>query len=124
MVLLDGETVPSCLYLAVRANGKSVVTIEGLATNGQLHPVQLAFHEHGAIQCGYCTPGMILTVKRLLDENPQPAEPDVRAALSGNICRCTGYVQILGAVMDAAKRLAATGDGISTAAPTQQGGQP
>ncbi len=97
-VLLDGRPVNSCLTLAVEASGREVVTIEGLTDAGALHPVQAAFVEHGAVQCGFCTPGMVVAVKALLDDNPRPDEAAIREALSGNICRCTGYVKILDAV--------------------------
>ncbi len=100
-VLLDGKAVKSCLVLALQARGKEVLTIEGLAEDGRLHPLQEAFHEKGAVQCGYCTPGMILTAKALLDENPGPTEGEVRRAISGNICRCTGYVRIVEAILHA-----------------------
>ncbi len=99
-VLVDGRPVRSCLIPAVMADGREVVTIEGLETpRGDLHPLQEAFIENGAIQCGFCTPGMILTAKGLLDENPHPTEEEVRRAVSGNLCRCTGYVKIVGAIM-------------------------
>lgn len=104
-VLLDGVPVNSCLVLALDARGKEITTIEGLAVNGVLHPLQKAFIEHGATQCGFCTPGMILTAKALLDEKPRPTEVEVRQAISGNLCRCTGYVKIVEAV------LAASGQG-------------
>jgi carbon-monoxide dehydrogenase small subunit len=97
-VLLDGVPVRSCLLLAVEAQGKEVTTIEGLAAGGKLHPLQEAFVEHHAIQCGFCTPGMILTAKALLDATPAPTEEEIRLALSGNICRCTGYAKIVEAV--------------------------
>ena len=101
-VLIDGKPVRSCIYLAMKARGKDILTIEGIkGTNGDLHPLQKAFIEHGAIQCGYCTPGMILSAKALLDENPGATEEEVRAGLSGNLCRCTGYVKIVEAVMAA-----------------------
>ncbi|MGA8832658.1 MAG: (2Fe-2S)-binding protein [Desulfomonilaceae bacterium] len=111
-VLLDGEPVLSCLLLAADADGHSVVTIEGLARGEELHPVQRAFHEVGAIQCGFCTPGMALASKALLDSNPKPTEDEIRRALSGNLCRCTGYVKIVRAVKRAAElyQEAATGD--------------
>jgi len=102
-VLLDGRPVHSCSVLAVRAQGKEITTIEGLARNGQLHPLQESFIQHGAIQCGYCTPGMILAAKALLDENPHPTEAEVRAAISGNLCRCTGYVKIVQAILAVAR---------------------
>ncbi|HHT63506.1 MAG: (2Fe-2S)-binding protein [Bacillota bacterium] len=101
-ILMDGKACLSCLTLAVQAQGKKIVTIEGLAEKGQLHPIQKAFINHGAIQCGYCTPGMIMSAKALLDENPNPTPDEVKTALSGNLCRCTGYVKIVDAVMAAA----------------------
>ena len=97
-VLLDGFPVRSCLFLAVEAEGREITTIEGLAAGGKLHPLQEAFVEHHAIQCGFCTPGMILTAKALLDAVPEPTEEEIRRALSGNICRCTGYAKIVDAV--------------------------
>ncbi len=100
-VMLDGRPVLSCLILAVDATGKSVITIEGLARGGRLHPVQQAFIDHGAIECGFCIPGMILTAKALLDENPNPSEVDIRRSLAGNLCRCTGYAKIVEAVLAA-----------------------
>lgn len=104
-VLLDGRAVKSCLMLAPQAEGKEVTTIEGLATADGLHPLQEAFIDHFAVQCGYCTPGMILASKALLDENPNPTEEDVRNALVGNLCRCTGYLNIVEAVLAAAEKL-------------------
>ena len=101
-VLLDGKPVPSCLVLAVDAQGKDILTIEGLANGPELHPIQKAFVDHGATQCGFCSPGMILTGKALLDRNPNPSEAEVRKAISGNLCRCTGYVKIIEAIMIAA----------------------
>jgi carbon-monoxide dehydrogenase small subunit len=101
-VLLDGKPVRSCLTLAVEVQGREVTTIEGLAPMGELHPVQKAFVEYGAIQCGFCTPGMILTTKALLDENPSPTEQEARQAISGNVCRCTGYTKIVEAILKAA----------------------
>ena len=98
-VILDGKPVVSCLTLAVEADGRDILTIEGLAQNGQLHPIQNAFVEHGAIQCGFCTPGMIMSAKALLDENPKPTEEEVRRAIAGNLCRCTGYVKIVEAIL-------------------------
>ena len=101
-VLVDGKAIKSCLLLAVKAKGKEIVTIEGLmGKDGGLHPLQEAFMEHFAVQCGYCTPGMILSAKALLDENPNPTEEEVRRGLSGNLCRCTGYVKIVEAVLAA-----------------------
>lgn len=104
-VLLNGQAVHSCSILAVRAADQQILTIEGLAENGKLHPLQDTFIQQGAIQCGYCTPGMILAGKALLDENPHPTEQEVRWGLIGNLCRCTGYVKIVKAVLGAAERL-------------------
>jgi carbon-monoxide dehydrogenase small subunit len=101
-VLLDGKPVRSCLTLAVEVQGREVTTIEGLAPMGGLHPVQKAFVEYGAIQCGFCSPGMILATKALLDENPSPTEQEARRAISGNVCRCTGYAKIVEAMLKAA----------------------
>jgi aerobic carbon-monoxide dehydrogenase small subunit len=101
-VLLDGESVKSCTVLAVQADGAEVTTSEGLATNGELHPVQRAFHEQHALQCGYCTPGMVLAVVGILAENPNPSEAEIREQLEGNLCRCTGYHNIVKAVQAAA----------------------
>ncbi|MGB9300995.1 MAG: (2Fe-2S)-binding protein [Anaerolineae bacterium] len=100
-VLLDGKPVRSCLTLAVEVQDREIVTIEGLSQGAELHPVQKAFIEHGAIQCGFCSPAMILTSKALLDENPQPAEEEVRRAISGVVCRCTGYAKIVEAILAA-----------------------
>ncbi len=97
-VLLDGLPINSCLYLAFNAQGKDILTIEGLKGKNGLHPVQKAFVEEGAIQCGYCTPGMVLISKALIDRNPHPTEEEIRNSLSGNLCRCTGYVKIVNAV--------------------------
>ena len=97
-VLLDGLPVRSCLLLAVEAEGRRITTIEGLSQGDKLHPVQEVFIEHHAIQCGFCSPGMILTATALLEDNPKPTEDEIRHALSGNICRCTGYAKIIGAV--------------------------
>ena len=102
-VLLAGVPVRSCLLLAVDVDGKEITTIEGLAENGKLHPVQQAFVEHYAIQCGFCTPGMILTAKARLDKNPHPTEEEIRNAISGNICRCTGYTKIVEAIKAASE---------------------
>jgi aerobic carbon-monoxide dehydrogenase small subunit len=104
-VILDGRPVNSCLVLAIQANGSEVLTIEGLAENGKLHPIQQAFVDKGAIQCGFCSPGMILSAKALLDANPKPSEHDIRMALSGNLCRCTGYQKIVDAVGEAAEAI-------------------
>jgi carbon-monoxide dehydrogenase small subunit len=100
-VLLDGKPVLSCLMLALECDGRKVVTIEGLTADGQLHPLQEAFADLGGSQCGYCTPGMIVTAKALLDQNPHPSHEQIREALSGNLCRCTGYLQIFDAVESA-----------------------
>ena len=97
-VLLDGRAVNSCLVLAAEAAGKKVITIEGLADNGNLHPLQQAFVEEGAVQCGFCTPGMILSAKALLDANPRPTETEIREGIAGNLCRCTGYEAIVRAI--------------------------
>jgi carbon-monoxide dehydrogenase small subunit len=102
-VLLDGKPVRSCLTLAVEVQAREITTIEGLAPMGELHPVQKAFVEYGAIQCGFCSPGMILTTKALLDENPRPTEKEARQAISGNVCRCTGYAKIVEAMLKAAE---------------------
>lgn len=102
-VLLDGLPVRSCILLAADAEGKEVTTIEGLAEPGGLHPVQEAFVEHFAIQCGFCTPGMILTAKALLDKNPHPTYEEIRHAISGNVCRCTGYAKIVEAIKAASE---------------------
>jgi carbon-monoxide dehydrogenase small subunit len=101
-VLLDGESVKSCTVLAVQADGREVTTIEGLAQDGELHPVQRAFHEQHALQCGYCTPGMVMAAVSLLHEQPSPSEQEIRRALEGNLCRCTGYHNIVKAVQAAA----------------------
>ena len=102
-IILDGVLVNSCLVLAVEIQGRSVTTIEGIATSEGLHPLQQKFIEHAALQCGYCTPGFIVAGKALLDQNPNPSEQEVREWLAGNLCRCTGYDRIVRAVMDAAK---------------------
>jgi carbon-monoxide dehydrogenase small subunit len=102
-VLVDGESVKSCTMLAVQADGASVTTIEGLATDGELHPVQQAFHEQHGLQCGFCTAGMVLASVSLLEENPNPTEREVRLGLEGNLCRCTGYHNIVRAVLAAAE---------------------
>lgn len=98
-VLLDGRAVLSCSSLALEAAGRTVLTVEGLATGGKLSPLQQAFWDRGAVQCGFCTPGMLMSAKALLDVNPRPSEADVRSALSGNLCRCTGYRKIVEAVL-------------------------
>jgi carbon-monoxide dehydrogenase small subunit len=102
-VHLDGESVKSCSVLAVQADGREVTTIEGLAQGGELHPMQRAFHEHHALQCGFCTPGMIMAACSLLKDNPDPSEQEVREGLEGNLCRCTGYQNIVKAVRAAAQ---------------------
>lgn len=102
-VILDGKPVNSCLVLAVQASGKTVTTIEGVETDEGLHPIQKAFVEHGAVQCGFCSPGMILSGKSLLENNPSPDELEVRTAISGNLCRCTGYQKIVEAILAAGK---------------------
>jgi carbon-monoxide dehydrogenase small subunit len=101
-VLLDGESVKACTLLGVQADGREVTTIEGLAQNGALHPVQAAFHASHGLQCGYCTPGMVMATVSLLAEHPQPSEEEIRLALEGNLCRCTGYQNIVKAVQAAA----------------------
>jgi carbon-monoxide dehydrogenase small subunit len=102
-VLIDGSPMNSCLVLAMEVEGSEIITIEGVAPNDKLDRLQETFIEHNAIQCGYCTPGMILAAKALLTENPNPTEYEVRAAISGNLCRCTGYVNIVKAILEAAK---------------------
>ena len=102
-VLMDGLPVPSCLILAVHAQGREIVTIEGLAQKGELHSLQQAFIEHFGFQCGFCTPAMILTAKSLLDRNPHPTEDEIKEAIAGVICRCTGYVQIIEAIQAAGR---------------------
>jgi carbon-monoxide dehydrogenase small subunit len=104
-VLVDSKPVLSCLTLAVTVENKNILTIEGLADGTKLHPIQQAFVDYGAIQCGFCSPGMILTAKAFLDKNPNPTNEDVRVALSGNLCLCTGYVKIIDAVLAAAEAL-------------------
>lgn len=104
-VLLDGKAVMSCLIFAVEADGKDVLTVEGLADSGQLHPLQQAFIEEGAVQCGFCTAGMLLAAKALLDGNSEPTEEEVKDAIAGNLCRCTGYVRIVKAIVAAAEQM-------------------
>lgn len=105
-VLVDGISIDSCLYPAFEVDGKSVITIEGLVGEGnKLHPIQEAFVENGGIQCGFCTPGMIMSAKALLDENPDPTDEEIKKGISGNLCRCTGYVQIVDSIRKAAKSL-------------------
>ncbi|RMF90390.1 MAG: (2Fe-2S)-binding protein [Nitrospinota bacterium] len=101
-ILLDGRLVDSCLIFAVEADGREITTIEGLARGGELHPIQQAFIDHGAVQCGFCTPGMIMAAKDLLDRNSRPSEMEIRQAIAGNLCRCTGYMKIVEAIAAAA----------------------
>lgn len=103
-VIVDGDAVDSCLYPALRANGRSVTTIEGVAHDGRLDRLQQAVLDHHALQCGFCTPGFILSAKALLDKNPHPTREEVKVAISGNLCRCTGYEQLIEAILDAAER--------------------
>ena len=107
MVLLDGRPLNSCSYLALQAGGREVTTVEGLAANGELHPLQEAILTEGGVQCGFCTPGMLISAKALLDLNREPTEADVRHALGGNLCRCTGYQKIVAAVLSASREVAA-----------------
>ena len=104
-VLMDGKPVASCLVLAIDAQGKKILTIEGLSEGERLHPIQEAFLKHGAIQCGFCTPGMVMSAKALLDENPEPTTVEIRKAISGNLCRCTGYQHIVDSIMAASKMM-------------------
>ncbi|BCQ30032.1 (2Fe-2S)-binding protein (plasmid) [Caballeronia sp. NK8] len=104
-VLVDGEAVKSCLNLAVQAHGREVTTVEGLAQDGVLHPLQEAFMEHGGLQCGYCTPGFLMTACAMLNDNPNPTEEQVRDGLNGNLCRCTGYVGIVESILAAAEKM-------------------
>lgn len=103
-VIVDGEIVNSCLLLAMQVQGKEIITIEGVSKDGEIHPIQQSFLDHGAVQCGYCTPGMVLAAKSLLDKKPNPDRDEISVGLSGNVCRCTGYVKIIDAVEDAAKK--------------------
>ena len=102
-VIVDGTLLKSCMMLAIQADGASIETVEGLGADGELDPLQQAFGEHHALQCGYCTPGMLMSAKALLDENPEPTEGEIRRAIQGNICRCTGYVNIVEAIAAAAE---------------------
>jgi len=104
-VLVDGKPVTSCLMLAVEAEGQHVFTVEGLSPDGELHPLQSAFVREGGLQCGYCTPGILMSSKALLDENPDPSDQEIRAALAGNLCRCTGYDPVVRAVKSAAQEM-------------------
>ena len=103
-ILLNGQAVNSCLILAIEADGQEITTIEGLSTGGSLHPLQQAFIDEGAVQCGFCTPGLLLTAKAFLDSNAEPTEDEIRTAISGNLCRCTGYDKIVRAIMKASTR--------------------
>jgi len=102
-VIIDSRPVYSCLVLVVDCEGRDILTIEGLASDGELHPIQKAFIKYGAIQCGFCTPGMVMSAKALLDTNPEPTEQEVRKAIAGNLCRCTGYTKIVEAILSTAK---------------------
>lgn len=102
-VIMDGKPVNACLVLAVQANGRDILTVEGLADDRELHPIQRAFLEKGAVQCGFCTPGMLLSAKGLLDQNPTPSVEEIKVAISGNLCRCTGYVKIIEAIKSASE---------------------
>jgi carbon-monoxide dehydrogenase small subunit len=104
-VLLDGESVKSCTLLAAQVDGREVTTIEGMASDGQMHPIQDAFHRNHGLQCGYCTPGMIMAAASFLDENPKPTDEQVRESLEGNLCRCTGYQNIVKSILDAAGQM-------------------
>jgi len=120
-VLLDGEPVKSCTTLAVQADGHELTTVEGMAAGAELHPVQVGFHEEHGLQCGFCTPGMMLVAAALLERNPDPSEQDIRWAISGNVCRCTGYVNIVKAVRHAARlraeKAAAPADTVAAGTP-------
>jgi carbon-monoxide dehydrogenase small subunit len=104
-VIMNGKTVNSCLVLAVEADGKEITTIEGLADGDRLHPVQQAFLDEGGLQCGFCTPGMIMSAKALLDENPDPTDDEIRHGIAGNLCRCTGYTKIIKSIKTASKMI-------------------
>jgi carbon-monoxide dehydrogenase small subunit len=110
-VIMDGRAVTSCLVLAVSAEGKSILTIEGMHNDGKMHPIQQSFLDHHAVQCGYCTPGLVLSVKALLDENSHPTEEEIRRGISGNLCRCTGYQKIVEAVKAVAEMNSEVHDG-------------
>jgi len=110
-VLMDGRSVKACTVLAVQADGAEVTTVEGLARNGEWHPLQKAFHEHHGLQCGFCTPGMLMASASLLSENPEPTEREVRHALEGNLCRCTGYQNIVHAILAAAEEMRSAAGG-------------
>ena len=119
-VLVDGEPMLSCLVLAVECDGRSIETVEGLARGSELHPLQAAFADLGGAQCGYCTPGILMTAKALLDKDPDPGREDIKQAISGNLCRCTGYQQICESIEEAARRM--RGGGADSAIPTPSGG--
>src|SRR5262249_26732034 len=124
-VMLDGRTVKSCTVLAVQADGSEVLTVEGLASGGKLHPIQESFWEEHGLQCGFCTPGLLLAAVGLLGENPQPGEQAIRAGIEGNLCRCTGYHNVVKAIQSAARKMAATSSGAAPArAATSTGGRP
>jgi carbon-monoxide dehydrogenase small subunit len=106
-VLIDGQAVNSCLVLATEADGKKITTVEGLVQGDELHPIQQAFVDHGGLQCGFCTPGMIMSAKALLDRNPTPTEEEIKQAISGNLCRCTGYAKIIESIKAAATNMEA-----------------
>lgn len=103
-VIINGRAMNSCLVLAGQCDGSDIITVEGLSRDGELHPLQQALIDHGAVQCGFCTPGMIMSAKALLDENPNPSEEEIRTAIAGNLCRCTGYIQIVEAIKAAADK--------------------
>jgi len=123
-VHLDGRSVKSCNVLAVQADGHQVTTIEGISVSGELHPMQQAFHDNHALQCGYCTPGMIMQALDVLKENPNPTEEQIRVGLEGNLCRCTGYHNIVKAVQQAAGAGATTGASAGTTSGSTLGGEP
>jgi carbon-monoxide dehydrogenase small subunit len=104
-VLMDGQAINSCLVLAAEADGKEITTVEGLADGDRLHPIQQAFVDHGGLQCGFCTPGMILSAKALLDKNPTPTEEEIKQGIAGNLCRCTGYTKIIESIRAAAENM-------------------
>jgi carbon-monoxide dehydrogenase small subunit len=108
-VIMDGRPVTSCLVLAVAAEGKSIETVEGLAVGDALHPLQQSFLDYGAVQCGYCTPGLLMMAKHILEQNPHPTEAEVRAGIAGNLCRCTGYAKVVQAIMAASEKMAGGG---------------
>lgn len=110
-VLIDGAPVNSCIYLAIRAEGKKIITVEGLKNGETLHPLQQSFIDNAAVQCGYCAPGMLMSAKALLDVNPNPTEKEIREGIDGNICRCSGYAKIVKAIDEAAKKMADKDEG-------------